>query len=154
MYLCSHKFILIYFFKFSLWPPFKRKSTHEKKRCMFFRCAWLCMCWKQSVWMFETLTATGTAGTDWLHNMVCSFCLAPWMADSRPQNHKSHTHEHIHVHICLPVRPGLTHCRWYRYYCAAGSRKMLRARLFPDKWTGLCNLQVSPVNKKKKRKEK
>lgn len=45
---------------------------------------WKCVC---VMHVFETVTATGAAGTDWLHNLVCSLCLAPWMADSRPQTH-------------------------------------------------------------------
>ena len=45
--------------------------------------------------IFETLPATGAAGTDWLHNLVCSLCLAPWMADS-----STHWHAHTHMHAC------------------------------------------------------
>lgn len=44
--------------------------------------------------VFETATATGAAGTDWLHNPVCSLCLTHWMADSRLQ---THTHACLHV---------------------------------------------------------
>lgn len=89
--------------------------SHERKMpthlyvCMLFRCVRF-VCERRSVcvvWVFETVTATGAAGTDWLHNLVCSLCLAPWMADCRPQTHihtHTHLHRHAYTHACLHVR--------------------------------------------------
>lgn len=54
-----------------------------------------------------TVNAMGAAGTDPLHNLVCGLCLAPWMADSRPQT-LTHTHTHRHT---LVHTHGHTHAR-------------------------------------------
>lgn len=57
--------------------------------------------------MFATLTAAGTAGTDWLHNLVCSCCLASWMADSRLQTHthlSTHAHTYAHMNLFHPLQ--------------------------------------------------
>lgn len=61
--------------------------------------------------MLETVAATGAAGTDWLHNLVCSLCLAPRTADSRPptQIHTSPdvlNHMHAGTHSSSPAADG------------------------------------------------
>lgn len=71
---------------------------------VFLLCVWV-------MWVFETVAATGAAGIDWLHNPVCSLCLAPWMADSRPptQIHTSPdvlNHMHASTHSSSPTADG------------------------------------------------
>lgn len=55
----------------------KKMLTHSFL-CMRFRFVHLCICVCELqlcvLWVFETLTATGTAAIDWLHNLVCSLC--------------------------------------------------------------------------------
>lgn len=87
-----------------LWLFLSELGPHDKEclRCVFAVCV---------MWVFETVAATGAAGTDWLHNPVCSLCLAPWTADSRPPT-QTHTsldmlnHMHAGEHSSSPTADG------------------------------------------------
>lgn len=77
--MCNHvSFLLItVVFVKSLLSCKKKMLTHSFL-CMRFRFVHLCICVCELqlcvLWVFETLTATGTAAIDWLHNLVCSLC--------------------------------------------------------------------------------
>lgn len=91
--MCNHVCNHFFWVKTLLWP---KENVYSLIRFYDFQvCMLVCgsdrVC---AISVFETVTATGAAGTDWLHNLVCSLCLAPWMADSRLQ---THTHACLHV---------------------------------------------------------
>ena len=74
----------------------KEMSTHSYFFFFFFLgvCTLVCVGKVCVLCGCLTVAATGAAGTDWLHNLVCGLFLAPWMADSRPQ---THTHWRRHT---------------------------------------------------------
>lgn len=87
-------FCLNNFFCFE-WKVLSLLTNLQALQVCMIVCAWM------HEYMLETVAATGTAGSNWLHNLVHSCCITPWMADSRPQ---TQTHKNRHLHTRLYVR--------------------------------------------------